>query len=395
MAKITKTVARKGVFSVKASDGTYRAEPITPDRLQKWAETANTMIGKGIKIPAPYAHYDQDGKAPSPVILGKSSELIDPTTNKPIGWRSDLNAGFWEDFQVDGDELKATLDVPDKDADKIGSTIKETSIYVDPSYKDGNGDSYEEPLLHVALVTHGRDMGQPNFEVDGSPSKVAMSFALSNEIGAQDSSLQNAIETLRLLGMNLPEDTNEENFIERIVVAGGQMAADKATAENDSVTTPPPGSEVKPPTVAMSKETNDKHTDKAAAFLMSHFLSDKKTSLVSRVNKLVENGQVSKDFADKTLYPRIEKVAMSLEDIPEDPSKGLPKTDLETLIDGLESGTKLTGELGDESTSDPPEGSTTHEHILPEGDPNEVELSEEQMEGILSGSGNEIGTMAG
>jgi len=216
---------------------------LTKERQQGWVDEFYKMKAKGLKVPAPFVHRQDAAGHPL------TQEELKNITSRD-------NAGFWEDVWVDKntDALMGTVDVPNEDdVKKIGTSIVEVSPSVLPRQRDGMGNQWEnEALNHVALVTHAIDQVQPNFQpiqeegaqmsqrgfylettgfqladdsagVGGGPiSQVppqaapavvptpSVPMIVGNDFSA-------AVQVLQQLGLQLPPDTNQENFVERIV----------------------------------------------------------------------------------------------------------------------------------------------------------------------------------
>lgn len=140
-----KRVLNPGKYLIQTPSGERLMEEITPERIAGWADRFTKMLDAGLKIPAPWRH---DLSVP----LSKATKS------------SKDNAGWWKSATVAEDGgLDMELDIPRKeDADKIGTTVQEVSPYI-RSWDDGNGNHWEDSILHVALVTHPVIPGQSNF----------------------------------------------------------------------------------------------------------------------------------------------------------------------------------------------------------------------------------------
>ena len=109
---------------------------VTRDRMQRWVEKFRLMRKRGIRVPVPFGHS------------------YDPKDN----------AGFVEDLELDGNVLVAVLSIPrDEDARKMGTTVRDVSISVNPDFRDGQGRRYGEVIEHVALTTRPVVPGQGDF----------------------------------------------------------------------------------------------------------------------------------------------------------------------------------------------------------------------------------------
>jgi len=109
---------------------------VTPERMDRWIDTHKELTRAGIRVPL-YPDHVRD---------------------------SDRNMGFVRDLQREGDTLYAVVDVPrEEDASRIGTTIQEVSISVDPAYRDGTGRAWGEVVRHIAPCTEPVVPGQDNF----------------------------------------------------------------------------------------------------------------------------------------------------------------------------------------------------------------------------------------
>jgi len=122
---------------------------VTRERLSRWAENFRRMLAKGIRVPVPYGHS------------------YDPRDN----------AGFVTDMRVEGDSLVGVLEIPrDEDAARVGSVATDVSVSVNPSFVDGEGDSFGEVIEHVAITNYPVVSGQANFvpiAAENAPSEGA------------------------------------------------------------------------------------------------------------------------------------------------------------------------------------------------------------------------------
>lgn len=190
MALFRKVIVRPGTYSVRTAKG-RRIVPVTRDYIKELYDTNTKILESGMNIPAPYAHRDGENIVPS--IL--TDEDTDAETKQKKKWSSDINAGFWKKFEVGKDgELAGYVEVPGNENDpntpagKLGTTIKETSVFVEPEWEDGLGRKWNKALRHIALVTNPIEPGQSNFEPVTSDYALAMSFSMADEIGGSPSS---------------------------------------------------------------------------------------------------------------------------------------------------------------------------------------------------------------
>jgi hypothetical protein len=381
MPKFKKLIVTPGTHKVGRLDGRSEVVPITAERIRTWVENTNKAKALGVKVPAPFAHQDSNLNFPLPVVLGTDgASLADAYKgHNGLSWDAQLNGGFWEDdFAVDPTTggLVGHVESPgdEKDANtpagKVGTVVKETSVFVmGPRTVVVNGVEHEigEHLAHVAMCLHAAQPGQKNFEplqadeIKGDKSlQLAMSFCMADMIAPQqasnpaatsgisnnlpdptkprDQELANCLAMLRnVCYIDLPEETDRETFITNLSLALRQKSADQQETQRkeESLTSQPPGSETKSPSIAMSNLVNTAgaapslnanaptgsaapaasptSADTVLTLMMNNLIVDKKTSLRKRIDALVSSGRLRKDRADAKYYPRIEALTMTSE----------------------------------------------------------------------------------
>lgn len=365
---------------------------LTKDVLMKVAENGNKLIEKGARIPTPFAHADTEGNVPSPVNVTEEGAVIDFQTGQPIGWRSDLNAGYVKSFSYgeieneSGEKIEGLigeLEVENSAASKLGTTITETSMGLRPGYTDSHGDQYEGYTpIHAALVTNAVEMDQSNFQAAEDQLAIAMNETIfmatpvednpsapSSALQLQESPISRLIEKLKSVGLNIPDDTADENFQERLEIVIDQKIADlqsgnKGSDTNDLSQEPEGGSAPSAP-IAMSETTPDKKVIDTASIYLNQLVRVKKDKLAERSEKLVATGRCSSDFVKKNIIPRIEGIVMSSATLTEtdvqtlNESGELPKTAIEEVIEGLESSTAQDLTKAATGDASPPEEGET------------------------------------
>tara|TARA_R100001086_G_C11847533_1_gene260533 strand:+ start:2749 stop:4008 length:1260 start_codon:yes stop_codon:yes gene_type:complete len=360
--RFKKPIVTTGVYTIPGD--TPRKVEVTSDRLSHWANQFSAMKDAGVSVPAPWNHSDSS----LPMSIGNDGTLP----------RSDINAGWWDKVWVEDNTLWGELDVPqNEDAVKIGTSVKESSIYVRPTFVDGSGNEWKDSLMHIALVTHPIENGQGNFEpVESDGLALAMSQLTEplsmayedKEVGpgesreSQSNGLQGMLEALRACQIDLPEDTNEVNFMERLLVALRQKKTSEQPEES-SVTSLPEGAKEQPAPVAMSQEKNNeiqevtsddtqvqeevimshpkfKAANQTINFLLNHIGSQEKGNLVARRNALVESGKITEAYAQEHLDASIGEFKMSFGE------DGKPEvSSAATIMDALEAAPSLTSSL--------------------------------------------------
>ncbi len=395
MALFRKIITRPNVYSVKTPQG-RRIKAVSKQLLSDVADTGNKMIEAGLNIPAPYAHKDGDNIVPSP--LGKDEK---PT------WSANFNAGFWKKFELTpAGELAGYIEVENEDdAKKIGKSIKETSVWLEPEFTDGLGRKWKNALRHVALVTNAVEPDQENFQlVDTSPEySLAMAFCMSDAVDIpkkkdgdgdgktgegspppsdtskedpkSDDSNNNDPDTDNIgsgnvpeivsllrdkLGYELPTDTTPENFLDRLRTLltsikkeeeeDEELAVDKQPKEDDK-------SQAKPSPVTMAQDQNTDNVvlleklQTRASKLVQQMLDTVKADLTARVNAVIAAGKIGKKTAEEMFLQPIAALTMSLEDL--DDEGKVPSLEIERVLVMAES---MSGLLDDADTSKPENG---------------------------------------
>ena len=236
--------------------------------------------------------------------------------------------------------------------------------------------------MHIALVTHPIENGQGNFEPVTNEESVGISLAMSqlteplsmssvdndHQVGAvkTKSGIQDMLEALRAVMIDLPDDTHEVNFMERLLVALRQKKASE-NPEDSSISNPPEGAKEQPAPVAMSQEKENleqgagvasneeavlshptyKAASKTIEFLMSHLNGQEKDKLSARRDALVKSGKISEDYASKHLDSEINEFQMSFGD--DGSVKVCPAS---TIMEALEASPSLTTGIISGSDSD-------------------------------------------
>lgn len=371
MTRFKKKIVSAGKHNAVKNGSTREMEEISPQRIKHWVDSFNQMKSElSYQIPNPAVHYDATGKPVLPVTISESGELIDPRTGKPCLWDSNLNLGFWDKLYVDEDgDLSGEVEAPGDPSDpntpagKIGTTIKQTSIGAAKEYKDGNGKVWKDVLCHIASPIHAVEPNQKNFipVEEGEFSLMSMSTLVgdyanspgntgestdSQEVSGEEPSgdIKEVLKNLKEIGIDLPEDTTEDNLVERLGLALRQKIADdkehdgsimpKAPKPADPSKQPPNSVEKPGPGLTTMSDQKIESSDLTLDMTMSIFSSQKKDSLKDRLNKIVEMGALSED-QKTSLFSELEMFTMSQADF--DPqTKQFKKSTFEFGLDCME-----------------------------------------------------------
>ena len=253
--KFKKEILREAKYVTGDGSGGRQITDITGDRITRWSDTLNKMVDSGLLIPAPELHDS------------------DENPNKYPSEGSKSNYGFWSDFTVEetvdenGNQIKALhgiLEVPlDKDAELIGNTVRETSIYAMNKFIDGKGNEWDDAIVHIAPVIKAIEPGQKNFQPIEGDTAIAMSHG--HRLDIVMSSMPDLVPTNSLdmnnlekmlaevAGISLPENTPDEKLRECLMLALKQKyLSEQNNRKGGSVNSPPSDSIVNEVPIVMS-----------------------------------------------------------------------------------------------------------------------------------------------
>jgi hypothetical protein len=271
--KKRKRIVTEGTYWVSLPNGDRKKVTLTRDQIYRIAATGNAMVSSGLRIPAPWKH---DLNA-TPMSVGTSgSGGIDTPYD---------NAGFWDNFTPiftkDGKvALEGDIDSPgdEKDANspafKVGNLVKDTSIFLVPEYMDGQGNKWQDALMHIAVCHHPIEAGQEGFR-PAHPNELAIAMSQmdappgdkkpdgddKNKLPLDQASLVGKLlQLLPKKGITLPADTSLDNVIDRLVTALEALTAPKDGTSNNPLAKSPNGAEYTQMPVIMAA-LNDAQVD--------------------------------------------------------------------------------------------------------------------------------------
>lgn len=367
MKQFKKQILTEGIYFTGDGKGGRKLEFIPKERIEHWATQHSEMKKAGLDVTAPAMHTS--------LAIPESKDDDKRWSASEEG--SKANYGFWEKMEVgetvdeEGNHLKTlngVLDVPrEEDADKVGKTVKATSIYAVPEFVDGSGKLWEDVITHVYVGNDTIEAGQKNFIEVSDPSHlaVAMSHRLpiqmdSSQINAiindDDGDISNTDNVYTLLekvaGVCIPQGTTPDDLERALVAALKQKQLSENNREGGTVDKPPKKADVHEVPVTMSQnqkksgtEQVPNETPKAETVSMSQFnevqsqnngllatlTNEKKSQLSNRLNVLAER-RILDEAELKTYQEQINSItSMSFD------SKNQPvKTSAEVAIDALE-----------------------------------------------------------
>lgn len=366
-----KHILYPATFSVDSADGSRRPLHASGEAINRWVNNTKAMIAAGLKIPAPWRHDDS-------AVPAADVALSDDDSRR--------NAGYWKDFWVEptNGHLYGKLFVPDTtpsgkpnpELDKIGTSVTEVSPYIKQTeWTDGLNRTWKDFFAHVALVTHPVVPNQENFvpaqagafalslsnvlyrsEADmalAAPPTSTRANADTNSLGtlpsnpkpdtagldkAGGASITDVLDALREFGLDLPNDTTQDNFAERVIVAIRALKAAKPDGEGaaDSTRQPPKGSSEQPSPIAMNNNpangsgaNNQAPNNGGAAFsfqsrhpefvggevpsdaFLSFATGERRQQYIDRVEELIKSGRITPKYADDHLLAHIQDYKLS------------------------------------------------------------------------------------
>lgn len=176
---------------------------VTKDDLERWTREFSRMRENGVKVHVPSGHTD------------------DP----------DKNRGWCEGMFHDGTTLFGNIDLVGEDAIAMASTA-EVSIYAPSRLVDGKGNTYDNPIAHVALTPVPVISGQGGFvpitASRGGTEQVPV-YRLAQETTTMNPHL---LAVAKALGVDVTAAKSDQDLHDAIVAKnkGAADAGDKAVA---------------------------------------------------------------------------------------------------------------------------------------------------------------------
>ena len=393
-----KDVVSPGKYFPRDENGKPYEVDIPLQRIKHWAKESTRLLKNGNKIPVPYVHTD----------------AALPLLEKSPAPGSYNNAGYIRGFRVrrkDGMLQVKVEAATDEDAQRIGKAVKDVSLRSKNKWTDGLGNEYRDVITHVAAVNHPVVLNQSNFkELKNSafsPSDgLAVSLSMAAEViqgtnegmgvdpptSGHKNLLDSAIENLRKLGIGLPDDTDEMNFLDRVVVATGAIITTKEQMEGEErLDTPPQGAQRQQPTpLAMA-------TDQELQFALENAGKDNpatgKPWTAQEIQEHVKAQQPPKPL-ELSAEPRVQRMMKKpyLQRIAKFKELGL-KVEAQQLLDLL-NGTELKFSAEDEVLENTPfhTALSAMESLLPQSKQGQL-LADADEEGAVTFSMEDLETV--
>jgi hypothetical protein len=348
MPRVVKEILPAGAYRVRTPAGPVQ-DKYDKERLDRIANTANQMIAAGLAIPMPLGH--RDDAVPVEMDITKSANPAD-------------NNGYWGGYYVDNKDGIATLygwaDLEGSEEDKDSPyyiakhKVKEVSSRFLTEYTDGKSRTWKDATLHTALVLHPVVPGQKGFE-DAPIGAVSMSSLDYDDESNQVGIIRKLKEALKkAFNVELSDDCTPKTILRDMYIAINQFASLKdANGEDDMVPVYPitmsnlAGDDMKitleqAQSIVATKAVNpatkkaytfadlghvDPSQQKADMSNVEEALQEKdktiagltqivkalknnmaqavQSSIVSRIDNLVNTGRISKDLADQQLRNKL------------------------------------------------------------------------------------------
>jgi hypothetical protein len=223
MPVVKKEIVADKTYTANSKNGRIR-RAFTPDYQNRLINTSNSMIGSGLRIPAPFGH----SKAAKPQT---EIELNQGTPQSSFN-----NAGYWSFFTQEPNEegkpaIFGYIDLPGSETEtdsayyKAKNSAKEVSISVHDEYEDGLQRKWKDAIMHVALVNHPAAPGTSDWQ--DAPEGALIMSAMDDE-GPEytyDLGVVTALKTAAATyGIVLPADCSPKTILRDLLVAFSQKS---------------------------------------------------------------------------------------------------------------------------------------------------------------------------
>lgn len=218
MPYLRKEVVPIGRFLASTPEGGRVWQDFTKEFTTELVNTTNSMIGAGLKIPAPFGHK----KLALPEISKVTPQSYD-------------NAGYWVSLAIEpndkgSESLFAYADIPGSDDKpdtpyyKAKNSAKEVSLSYRDSFQDGLGRTWKNGIMHIALVNHPIVPGQEEFK-DVPDGSFVVNMSMMATDTQSDSQLITELRTALTtsLELNLPTTNDIKQFLRDLLVAVLQL----------------------------------------------------------------------------------------------------------------------------------------------------------------------------
>lgn len=218
--KLQKKVMLRVGHNYKSPNGDV---PVTLDRLKHWASEHKRLIAAGYLPPMHYDHSDEHEML-VPITMDAFKERKSRSAQNSVGYLSEFN------ITDDGQAAELVYKVTEPKAEKqLRDNVVQVSPVILPSFRDGAGNEYTDLITHLDVVNYPVDYSQSKAQPAQESTAVVMAIRMGldtepythdAESGkANSANLSRVLKNLSMIELDLPEDTDVENFIERLDVA--------------------------------------------------------------------------------------------------------------------------------------------------------------------------------
>ena len=400
MLSFTKEILPEGQYLVTTPTGSRILKEFSADYLKTVAKNATDMIAAGLRIPIPFRH----SKDAVPLEENIETDSFD-------------NAGYWTSVYVDNVDGVATLcgvadspgniDDMDTPAGKLCHRVKEVSACIVDSWRDGKNRAWGPSMLHGAAVVNPVVPGQKEFALLSFPGDSVMlsMSSMLDQAPSMESIATLSKELEKSVGIYIPPGTLPQDLIKVLLVSLKQhsLTSDQSIEDQEIIDTQsifmslPKGKkmplkkvqaeelvalgalhpETKKPFKIEDFDIDDAPTPESqyALALTVELVGEKKTGLKNRVNHLVNTGRTTKEYAESTLYPEVDKYELSLGE-----GAKFRKNAIDFLVESLEALPVPEGQQSVNLAAGIPDGHVSHEGS--HNDANGVALTAEEAESM-------------
>lgn len=308
MPRFIKDVLKPGSFRVSETEGVTFGK----SDLERMVSEFDAMRAAGLAVPVPWEHPDINDPNCAPIPEKEREQF-----------KSKFNAGWVERLFIEGDELKAEVDIPLEDD---AAKLEKVGTFVSPqigSFVAGDSSQWKNVVKHLALTTKPVNADQSrkftpvpvlslsrdvSFSIaDQMPDESGQEEGAGNEgeevskqgdgEGKEDPQIEEFRQAMLSIGVTLPAKFKLSGDLPVLVAAvvnaakrGNDMSKEQGTGTKTET----------PALVSMSREDHEalKNTAAQNAALIAEVTKTRRAGYVSRIEAAFNSGRCSKATAD-------------------------------------------------------------------------------------------------
>lgn len=315
--------------------GGGRFHTITADAIRSCVAGTKAMLNAGVPVPVYFEHPPLGSQEAVPQQMSGWDEKAERLKNQ---------CGYLRDIRLGSDGAAVyTIEADDPDAEKKLRTksIRHTSPQFMPVVVDGKGRSFPNAISHVALTGRPRNLDQTElvpvaeqpmqFSLDdlvepiqmaddsdereegdkGSEKPEAPAAPEKPEIpdmpqdtgpDESDQQIQAIIAHLGVLGLGLPEGTDDSNFKDRMLTALLTLEASKAKLESEKPKEDEPGDQqIVEQQAPMQFSLDDAIGNKLGNKLLGRVIKQEHELLKGKLDTMTKAGKITPACRDQLL----------------------------------------------------------------------------------------------